>query len=56
MCIRDSGGPAAEVFRAIANRIVTDIAPPADPDAIDMAGCSARDYSEAVTPVTVTRP
>ena len=48
-------GPAAEVFRAIAERIVTDIAPPADPDAIDMAGCSARKYTEAVTPVTVTR-
>ena len=50
------GGPAAEVFRAIADRIVTDSAPPADPDAIDMAGCSAREYNEAVTPVTVTRP
>ena len=49
-------GPAADVFRAIADRIVTDIAPPADPDAIDMAGCSAREYAEAVTPVTVTRP
>jgi ATP-binding protein involved in chromosome partitioning len=48
-------GPAAGVFREIAERIVTDIAPPADPDAIDMAGCSAREYPEAVTPVTVTR-
>ena len=48
-------GPAAEVFRAIAERIVTDIAPPADPAAIDMAGCSAREYTEAVTPVAVTR-
>ncbi len=30
-------GPAAEAFRAIAERIVTDAAPP-----VDMAGCSAR--------------
>ena len=35
-------GAAAEAFRVIAGRILTDIAPPADPDAIDMAGCSAR--------------
>jgi ATP-binding protein involved in chromosome partitioning len=35
-------GAAADAFRAIAERIMTDIAPPADPDAIDMAGCSAR--------------
>jgi ATP-binding protein involved in chromosome partitioning len=35
-------GTAADAFRAIAERILTDIAPPADPDAIDMAGCSAR--------------
>ena len=35
-------GAAADAFRAIAERILTDIAPPADPDAIDMAGCSAR--------------
>jgi ATP-binding protein involved in chromosome partitioning len=48
-------GPAAEAFRAIAERIVTDIAPPADPDSIDMAGCSAREYAESVTPVAVTR-
>ena len=48
-------GPAAEAFRAIAERIVTDIAPPADPDTIDMAGCSAREYAESVTPVAVTR-
>jgi len=33
-------GPAADVFRAIARRIVDDIAPPVE--AIDMAGCSAR--------------
>ncbi len=35
-------GAAADAFRAIAERILTDIAPPADPDAVDMAGCSAR--------------
>ncbi|HYN32970.1 MAG TPA: P-loop NTPase [Ilumatobacteraceae bacterium] len=35
-------GAAADAFRAIAERILTDIAPPSDPDAIDMAGCSAR--------------
>lgn len=35
-------GKAAEAFRAIARRIADDIAPPADPSAIDMAGCSAR--------------
>jgi ATP-binding protein involved in chromosome partitioning len=48
-------GAAADAFRAIAERILTDIAPPADPDAVDMAGCSAREYTEAVTPVAVTR-
>ena len=35
-------GPAADVFRSIAERIATDIAPVTDPDAIDMAGCTAR--------------
>ncbi|MGI9644058.1 MAG: Mrp/NBP35 family ATP-binding protein [Ilumatobacteraceae bacterium] len=34
--------PAADVFRSIADRIVAEIAPPAAPDDIDMAGCSAR--------------
>ena len=48
-------GAAADAFRAIADRILTDIAPPADRDAVDMAGCSAREYTEAVTPVAVTR-
>ncbi len=38
----DGSGAAADAFRAIAARILTDIAPPSDPDAIDMAGCSAR--------------
>ena len=30
-------GPAAQAFRAIAQRLVTDVAPP-----VDMKGCSAR--------------
>ncbi len=37
----DGTGTAAEVFRAIADRIVTDIAPKHTAD-VDMAGCSAR--------------
>ena len=32
----------ADVFRAIADQIVAEIAPPSAPDEIDMAGCSAR--------------
>jgi ATP-binding protein involved in chromosome partitioning len=48
-------GPAAATFRAIADRILTDVAPPADPTAIDMAGCSARTHTESVTAVSVTR-
>lgn len=35
-------GPAAEAFRAMAERIITEIAPPASTSDIDMAGCSAR--------------
>jgi ATP-binding protein involved in chromosome partitioning len=35
-------GPAADVFRAIAEHISSELAPPVDPDAIDMAGCTAR--------------
>jgi len=35
-------GEAAQAFRSIADRILTDIAPLATPDDIDMAGCSAR--------------
>jgi ATP-binding protein involved in chromosome partitioning len=38
----DGDGPAAQVFRDIARRIIDDIAPPASPDGLDMAGCSAR--------------
>ena len=33
---------AAEVFRDIAARIATEIAPPVQPGTVDMAGCSAR--------------
>ena len=35
-------GPAADAFRSIAERLVTDIAPPAGDSDVDMAGCSAR--------------
>jgi len=38
--IRDS--PAAAVFRHIAERIATEVAPPITVDPVDMAGCSAR--------------
>lgn len=38
----DNDGVAAEVFRSIADRIITEIAPPATGSDIDMAGCSAR--------------
>jgi len=38
----DGVGEAAEVFRAIAHRIATDIAPVQPADEVDMAGCSAR--------------
>jgi ATP-binding protein involved in chromosome partitioning len=38
----DGTGAAAAAFRDIANRIISDIAPPNTESAIDMAGCSAR--------------
>ncbi|HWM21231.1 MAG TPA: P-loop NTPase [Ilumatobacteraceae bacterium] len=38
----DGDSVAAEMFRAIAARIVAEIAPPATEAAVDMAGCSAR--------------
>ncbi len=38
----DGDSAAADVFRAIAARIVAEIAPPATAPAVDMAGCSAR--------------
>jgi ATP-binding protein involved in chromosome partitioning len=37
----DGTGAAADMFRSIAQRIITDIAPPSLPNDIDMAGCSA---------------
>jgi ATP-binding protein involved in chromosome partitioning len=50
-------GVAADAFRAIAARIIDDIAPPRSADDVDMTGCSARDAAPEVvtTPVTVTR-
>lgn len=38
----EGSGPAADVFRSIAERISTELAPVQDPDDIDMAGCTAR--------------
>jgi ATP-binding protein involved in chromosome partitioning len=38
----DGNGPAADAFRAVAERIVTEIAPPRGGVEVDMAGCSAR--------------
>ncbi len=38
----DGTGEAADVFRSIAARIATDIAPVQPADEVDMAGCSAR--------------
>ncbi len=38
----DGTGAAATVFRQIADRIITEIAPPASGEQVDMAGCSAR--------------
>ena len=38
----DGTGPAATVFRQIADRIVTEIAPPDSGEQVDMVGCSAR--------------
>jgi len=35
-------GQAADAFRAIADRIVDEIAPPQGDDGVDMAGCTAR--------------
>ena len=56
----DGDGAAAAGFRAIADQILTDIAPPAAVDDVDMAGCTAREHPdappEAVTQVSVSRP
>jgi ATP-binding protein involved in chromosome partitioning len=35
-------GPAADAFRSIVERIVSDVAPPKGGDDVDMAGCTAR--------------
>ncbi|MDX2380258.1 MAG: hypothetical protein QNM02_10935, partial [Acidimicrobiia bacterium] len=35
-------GDAAERFRALARRLVAEVAPPSNRDEVDMAGCSAR--------------
>jgi ATP-binding protein involved in chromosome partitioning len=46
-------GRAADVFREIAGRLATEIAPPTRPESVDMAGCSARmleDVAVAVAP------
>ena len=50
----DGIGAAADAFRSIAHQLLTDIAPPAPPLDVDLAGCTAHEY-EAVTPVTLTR-
>jgi ATP-binding protein involved in chromosome partitioning len=50
----DGDGAAADAFRSIAQQILTDIAPPAPPVDVDLAGCTAHEF-EAVTPVSVTR-
>jgi len=55
----DGEGAAADQFRAIAQHILTELAPPAAGDDVDMAGCTAREHPdappEAVTPVSVSR-
>jgi ATP-binding protein involved in chromosome partitioning len=54
-------GPAADAFRAIAERLVTEIAPPTPADDVDMVGCTARQFDTVPgaephdAPVTVTR-
>jgi ATP-binding protein involved in chromosome partitioning len=47
-------GAAADAFRSIAAQIIDDIAPPAPPVDVDMAGCTAHEY-EAVTRVSISR-
>ena len=47
----DGVGPAADAFRTIAERIVTDIAP-----AVNMAGCSARVLSQMVAALEAPDP
>ena len=38
----DDAGAAAEIFRAIAERITDEISPPVSAEGVDMEGCSAR--------------
>ncbi len=38
----DGNGAAAQIFRSIAERISSELAPPVKPGQVDMAGCSAR--------------
>jgi ATP-binding protein involved in chromosome partitioning len=55
----DGTSAAADVFRVIAQQIITDIAPPRRPDDIDMAGCSARLFdtvTEAFAKLDATTP
>ncbi len=47
-------GAAADEFRRIAERILSEIAPPTPPADVDLTGCTAHEF-EAVTPVTITR-
>jgi ATP-binding protein involved in chromosome partitioning len=46
-------GPAAEVFREIADRLLTDIVPPTPAIEVDMDGCSARLAGAPVSDVVV---
>jgi ATP-binding protein involved in chromosome partitioning len=53
-------GPAADVFRSIADHIANELAPVAVPDDIDMTGCSVRLFdapadSDSITQVSLTR-
>lgn len=53
-------GPAADVFRSIADHIANELAPVVVPDDIDMAGCSVRLFdapadSDSITQVSLTR-
>jgi ATP-binding protein involved in chromosome partitioning len=49
-CALAGTGAAADEFRSIAEQLRRDIAPPAPPVDVDMAGCTAREF-DTVTPV-----
>ena len=51
----DGTGAAADEFRSIARQILDEIAPPTPAVDLDMAGCTAREFTESVTSVSVTR-